>query len=163
MPCVDVWTKYERSYMYVHACACIHVCMHVYMGCVGMGVYVWKGARTRLHAHVLQQAYITCFPITMAPSGEDNTHVCLLVWVTSMTDASTLHLQLNAHMLKDTRTTIAETSLEDSPSSNNLHSNNFSHVIRSEICPSHLLNFCPNLDIKCFINIFYHPYKLNQP
>lgn len=143
---------------------CANVCVHVYMGCVGMCVYVWKGARTCLHAHVLQQACITCFPITMAPSGEDSTHVCLLVWVTSMTDAtSTLHMQPNAHMLKDTRTTIAETSLEDSPSSNNLHSNDSSHVIRSEICPSHLLNFCPNLDIKCFINIFYHPYKLNQP
>ena len=29
--------------------------------------------------------------------------------------------------------------------------------------PPNLLNFHPNLDIKCFINIFYHPYKLNQP
>lgn len=143
----------------VPVCAYMRVCMCIWdvLACV----YICE--KVHAHACVLQQACITCCPITMAPSGEDNTQVRPLVWVTSMIDASPLHVQLNADVLKDTRTTIAETSLEDSPSSNNLHSNDFSHVIRSEICPSHLLNFCPNLDIKCFINIFYHPYKLNQP
>lgn len=28
---------------------------------------------------------------------------------------------------------------------------------------SNLLKFGPNLDIKCLINIFYHPCKLNEP
>lgn len=89
----------------------------------------------------LQQACIVLYPISVAPSGEDNTQLPSLVWVTSMTDTSTCNsfgkglteeglYPLN-DMFKDARTTRAGTSLEDFPSSSNPCPNNFSQVIRS--------------------------------
>ena len=83
---MDETSKELHAYVPVHTCMCIYMCVHVRMcvclcECVRVLCALW-------------QACIVLYPITVTPSGEDNTQMPPLIWVTSMTDTSTPHMKL---------------------------------------------------------------------